>query len=173
MYPINKTKIYNSQNPNAPPTYTCGKCHKQINDNDQAILCESGCHYWYHRYVNVYFVLVSVETYFSQLRRQYGRDDSQLSSFLTFLNYFLFVSQGLRGFIGIGLPTSDQRDLRGMGVRHLPEHEKYTTGEVQALRGGWRKYSVQFVKAVDSPGIGCPRSEFNSCWLETVRVKLV
>lgn len=62
VYPINKSKVFNSQNPNAPPIYACGKCHKEINDNDQAILCESGCHFWYHRYVNarlyVNFILI-------------------------------------------------------------------------------------------------------------------
>jgi hypothetical protein len=41
VYPANKSKVYNMQNPNAPPVYTCGICHKEINDNDEAILCES------------------------------------------------------------------------------------------------------------------------------------
>lgn len=49
MYPPNKSKVYNMQNPNAPPVYTCGLCHKEINDNDEAILCESGCNFWFHR----------------------------------------------------------------------------------------------------------------------------
>ncbi|XP_065219537.1 protein pygopus-like isoform X2 [Planococcus citri] len=49
VYPSNKSKVYNPQNPNAPPIYACGHCHKEVNDNDQAVLCESGCNFWYHR----------------------------------------------------------------------------------------------------------------------------
>lgn len=41
--------VFNSQNPSAPPIYPCGVCHKEVNDNDQAILCESGCNFWFHR----------------------------------------------------------------------------------------------------------------------------
>ena len=60
--------VFNPQNPNAPPIYPCGICHKEVHDNDQvrlkisitetvianndslqAILCESGCNFWFHR----------------------------------------------------------------------------------------------------------------------------
>ena len=48
-YP-NQTMIFNQQNPNAPPTYLCGACHREVQgDNDDAIVCESGCNFWFHR----------------------------------------------------------------------------------------------------------------------------
>lgn len=49
VYPIDQPMVFNSQNPNAPPIYPCGVCHKEVHDNDQAILCESGCNFWFHR----------------------------------------------------------------------------------------------------------------------------
>jgi len=49
VYPPNQPKVFNPQNPNAPPIYPCGICHKEVHDNDQAILCESGCNFWFHR----------------------------------------------------------------------------------------------------------------------------
>ena len=49
VYPPGQPMFFNSQNPSAPPIYPCSVCHKEVNDNDQAILCESGCHFWFHR----------------------------------------------------------------------------------------------------------------------------
>ena len=49
VYPINQSMVFNPSNPNAPPIYPCGVCHKEVHDNDQAILCESGCNFWFHR----------------------------------------------------------------------------------------------------------------------------
>lgn len=49
LYPPNQSKVFNPQNPNAPPIYPCGGCHKEVHDNDQGILCESGCNFWFHR----------------------------------------------------------------------------------------------------------------------------
>jgi hypothetical protein len=49
VYPADQPRVFNSANPNAPPIYPCGICHKEVHDNDQAILCESGCNFWYHR----------------------------------------------------------------------------------------------------------------------------
>ncbi|KAH1011689.1 hypothetical protein HUJ04_001007 [Dendroctonus ponderosae] len=49
VYPADQPMVFNSQNPNAPPIYPCGICHKEVHDNDQAILCESGCNFWFHR----------------------------------------------------------------------------------------------------------------------------
>ena len=48
-YPPEQSMVFNAANPNAPPIYQCGFCRKEIHDNDQAILCESGCNFWYHR----------------------------------------------------------------------------------------------------------------------------
>ncbi|ESO89625.1 hypothetical protein LOTGIDRAFT_59649, partial [Lottia gigantea] len=31
------------------PIYPCGICHKEVHENDQGILCESGCNFWFHR----------------------------------------------------------------------------------------------------------------------------
>ena len=45
--------VFNPQNPNAPPIYPCGVCHKEVHDNDQAIPCESGCNFWFHRFVKL------------------------------------------------------------------------------------------------------------------------
>lgn len=53
VYPADQPMVFNSQNPNAPPIYPCGVCHKEVHDNDQAILCESGCNFWFHRYVSI------------------------------------------------------------------------------------------------------------------------
>uniref|UniRef100_V5HDF4 Putative pygopus 2 n=1 Tax=Ixodes ricinus TaxID=34613 RepID=V5HDF4_IXORI len=49
IYPHDQPMVFNPQNPNAPPIYPCGVCHKEVHDNDQAILCESGCNFWFHR----------------------------------------------------------------------------------------------------------------------------
>lgn len=49
IYPENQPMVFNPQNPNAPPIYPCGVCHKEVHDNDQAVLCESGCNFWFHR----------------------------------------------------------------------------------------------------------------------------
>jgi hypothetical protein len=49
VYPMNQPMVFNPSNPNAPPIYPCGVCHKEVHDNEQAILCESGCNFWFHR----------------------------------------------------------------------------------------------------------------------------
>lgn len=35
--------------PTTQPLYPCGSCHKEVQESDQAILCESGCNSWFHR----------------------------------------------------------------------------------------------------------------------------
>lgn len=49
IYPVDTPMVFNPQNPNAPPIYPCGVCHKEVHDNDQGLLCESGCNFWFHR----------------------------------------------------------------------------------------------------------------------------
>lgn len=49
VYPAGQPMVFNPQNPNAPPIYTCGSCHKEVNDNDEAMFCESGCNFFFHR----------------------------------------------------------------------------------------------------------------------------
>ena len=49
VYPPGQPMIMNPQNPSAPPIYPCCVCHKEVHENDQAILCESGCNFWFHR----------------------------------------------------------------------------------------------------------------------------
>ncbi|KAK6188731.1 hypothetical protein SNE40_004849 [Patella caerulea] len=49
VYPPNQPMVFNPSNPNAPPIYPCGICHKEVHENDHAILCESGCNFWFHR----------------------------------------------------------------------------------------------------------------------------
>ncbi|XP_018573097.1 protein pygopus [Anoplophora glabripennis] len=67
VYPVDQPMVFNSQNPNAPPIYPCGVCHKEVHDNDQAILCESGCNFWFHRgctgLTEAAFQLLTAEVY--------------------------------------------------------------------------------------------------------------
>merc|ERR1712218_401387 len=35
IYPSDQPMVFNPQNPNAPPIYPCGICHKEVHDNDQ------------------------------------------------------------------------------------------------------------------------------------------
>jgi len=35
--------------PSEQVQFPCGSCGKEVNDNDEAIYCEAGCAYWYHR----------------------------------------------------------------------------------------------------------------------------
>ena len=67
IYPPNQPMVFNPSNPNAPPIYPCGVCHKEIHDNDQAILCESGCNFWFHRtctgLTDVAYVMLTKEVY--------------------------------------------------------------------------------------------------------------
>lgn len=67
MYPASASMVFNHNNPNAPPIYPCGICHKEVHDNDQAILCESGCNFWYHRtctgLTEPAFVMLTQEVY--------------------------------------------------------------------------------------------------------------
>ncbi|XP_070542458.1 pygopus homolog 1-like [Ptychodera flava] len=41
--------ILNPNDPAAPAIYPCGLCHREVHDNDDAILCESSCNFWFHR----------------------------------------------------------------------------------------------------------------------------
>uniref|UniRef100_A0A5S6QSM8 PHD-type domain-containing protein n=1 Tax=Trichuris muris TaxID=70415 RepID=A0A5S6QSM8_TRIMR len=49
VYPSDQPMIFTSSNPHAPPICPCGKCHREIHDNDQAIQCYRGCKFWFHR----------------------------------------------------------------------------------------------------------------------------
>lgn len=49
IYPPEQSMVFNPNNPNAPPIYPCGICHKEVTESDQGILCESGCNFWFHR----------------------------------------------------------------------------------------------------------------------------
>jgi hypothetical protein len=49
IYPPGQAKIVDSQNPSVPPIFPCGVCHKEVKEDDQAILCESSCNFWFHR----------------------------------------------------------------------------------------------------------------------------
>ncbi|XP_049274854.1 protein pygopus-like [Rhipicephalus sanguineus] len=48
-YPPGRRIVYDQLNPNTPPIYPCGLCHKAVEHNDRAILCEMGCKFWFHR----------------------------------------------------------------------------------------------------------------------------
>lgn len=66
-YHMSQSMVFNHSNPNAPPIYPCGICHKEVHDNDQAIMCESGCNFWYHRsctgLTEAAFVMLTQEPY--------------------------------------------------------------------------------------------------------------
>ena len=49
VYPPDQPMVFNPSNPHAPPIYPCGICHKEVHETDEAILCESGCNFWFHR----------------------------------------------------------------------------------------------------------------------------
>ena len=49
LYPGNQPMIFNPQNPNAPPIHPCGLCRREVIDNEESIMCESGCNFWFHR----------------------------------------------------------------------------------------------------------------------------
>ena len=49
IYPPGQPKVFDSQNPSAPPIFPCGVCRKEVKEDDQAILCESSCNFWFHR----------------------------------------------------------------------------------------------------------------------------
>ena len=50
VFPPNQPMIFNPQNPNAPPIHICGVCHHEVQgDFEEALMCESGCCFWYHR----------------------------------------------------------------------------------------------------------------------------
>lgn len=38
----------NRSNLTIDPVYPCGICKREVNDNDDAIFCETGCSQWYH-----------------------------------------------------------------------------------------------------------------------------
>lgn len=67
VYPPNQPMVFNPANPSAPPIYPCGVCHKEIHDSDQAILCESGCNFWFHRtctgLTDLAYILLTKEVY--------------------------------------------------------------------------------------------------------------
>lgn len=43
------TTDMNRSNLTIDPVYPCGICKREVNDNDDAIFCETGCSQWYHR----------------------------------------------------------------------------------------------------------------------------
>ena len=55
-YPNNMGNSHNANGPmpsmmyNNPQTlFPCGICHQQVQDSEDAVVCNSGCHTWYHR----------------------------------------------------------------------------------------------------------------------------
>ncbi|XP_037507707.2 protein pygopus-like [Rhipicephalus sanguineus] len=49
VYSSSRRMVYDRGNPTAAPIYPCGVCHKAVEDYDEAILCDSGCNFWFHR----------------------------------------------------------------------------------------------------------------------------
>jgi hypothetical protein len=48
-YPPHTHHINNPQNPNSSSIAICGSCHKEAQDTEGTVLCESGCNFFYHR----------------------------------------------------------------------------------------------------------------------------
>ena len=48
LYPSGQSLVLNPEDPNGEPIYSCGKCQRQVNVEEQAILCQAGCTFWYH-----------------------------------------------------------------------------------------------------------------------------
>ena len=48
-YPPHTHHINNPQNPNPSSIAICGVCHKEAQDTEGTVLCESGCNFFYHR----------------------------------------------------------------------------------------------------------------------------
>ena len=44
-----KSRSDDSDAEDTPIMYPCGICTKEVSDADDAILCEAGCEFWYHR----------------------------------------------------------------------------------------------------------------------------
>lgn len=99
IYPPDQPMVFNPQNPNAPPIYPCGVCHKEVHDNDQAILCESGCNFWFHRYLEKF------------LLRTLSYERKTL-----FNIYTMNLLQGMHRIIGNCLSIINGRSLCRMGV---------------------------------------------------------
>jgi len=49
VYPPNQAMIFSPNNPTAPPIFPCGKCHREVHENDEAIQCAVGCKFFFHR----------------------------------------------------------------------------------------------------------------------------
>lgn len=109
VYPVDTPMVFNPQNPNAPPIYPCGVCHKEVHDNDQGLLCESGCNFWFHRYVRSFFCL-------------------SLKCFIHF-----FPLQNMQRPNRARLSAHPLRSLRRMVLRQVSVIKKYSYGEVQTI----------------------------------------
>ena len=48
LYPSGQSLVLNPEDPNGEPIYSCGKCQREVNVEEQAILCQAGCTFWYH-----------------------------------------------------------------------------------------------------------------------------
>ncbi|XP_041465196.1 pygopus homolog 2-like isoform X2 [Lytechinus variegatus] len=55
-YPNNMANSHNSNGPMPPMMYNnpqtlfpCGICHQQVQDSEDAVICVSSCHTWFHR----------------------------------------------------------------------------------------------------------------------------
>ncbi|RMX56079.1 pygopus homolog 1 [Pocillopora verrucosa] len=48
-HPTETTLEINRPSHEIDPVYPCGICKREVNDNDDAIFCETGCAQWYHR----------------------------------------------------------------------------------------------------------------------------
>ncbi|KRZ93104.1 Protein pygopus [Trichinella sp. T8] len=70
VYPSDQPMIFTSSNPNAPPICPCGKCHREIHDNDQAIQCYRGCKFWFHRTCVAEAAIVTTKPLFRKSRRR-------------------------------------------------------------------------------------------------------
>ena len=110
VYPPNQPKVFNPQNPNAPPIYPCGICHKEVHDNDQ-VMCLfhlPACN----------FIIFFVMFHPGDIMR---------------VRLQLLVPPRVHGPGGGGLPLPHAGDLRRVGVRLLLPVQGRPAHQVQTL----------------------------------------
>lgn len=67
VYPPDQPVIVNPGNPSAPPIFPCGICRKEVQEHEQALMCDQSCNFWFHRVctglAEMAFLMLTKETY--------------------------------------------------------------------------------------------------------------
>jgi hypothetical protein len=84
IYPADQPMVFNPQNPNAPPIYPCGICHKEVHDNDQVV-------FFYMHFQTNAIVLFLGENHYVGTVPDTGRYRSDILTVWFFVENFLFL----------------------------------------------------------------------------------